>query len=244
MSRLSSLIGELRNRGRTGLDVVLHPQVKNDELQVLLERLAADPSARTILEIGASDGRGSTRGLVRGMKRNPSAPQLHSIEFSKRRFERLQRRYRGNPNVHCHNVATVGESETLTADSIKTFFANGGAELYAPADPCFVESEFARLLAESHDYIRDNSLPQDGIASIKSRFGIDRFDLVFMDGGPFTGEAELDHVYGARVIAFDDIFDLKNHVNHCRMSADAAYEMVAFSRLLRGGYSVFRRRTF
>jgi hypothetical protein len=241
MSQLSHLIYQLRNRGKTGLETVMRPHVRNDELQFLLEHLAADPRVRTILEIGSSDGRGSTAGIARGMKRNPSKPQLHALEFSKRRFERLHALYRKRDDIHCHNMATVSRSETLSPQTIIDFFKRAGSAVYGDGAP-EAEREFIGLLDESNSYIDTNGLEENGLATVKARHGIDPFDLVFIDGGPFTGTGELAHSYGAKFIVLDDIFDLKNYDNHQRMMADSNYEMVGYSRLLRSGYSAFMRK--
>lgn len=229
------------NRGHSGLDIVLVGQIKGDEFQATLRHLASLKDVKTIIEIGSSTGAGSTAGIADGMKKNPSRPQLHAIEFSKRRFVRLKRRYRNRPDIHCHNCVTVSRSDFLTKADIEEF-SNNHAREYYDADPERVIKEFVELLAESNDYIAKNNLPENGIQTIKKQYSITHFDLALIDGGPFSGDAELEQVMGARYIAFDDIYDLKNYKGHQRMLANPDYEMVCYSKILRAGFSVFKRK--
>jgi len=242
LSKLSALISRITNHGYSGLDIVLVAQIKKDEFQRTLERLASLPEVKTILEIGSSDGRGSTAGIAAGMKKNPSGPQLHAIEFAKRRFVRLARRYKSRKDIHCHNCVTVSRKDFIGPEAITEFSRRYAPQFYKGADPSEVESELNELLIESTTYIEKHDLPENGIQSIKDRFGIVDFDLVLIDGGPFSGDAELEQTIGAKYIAFDDIFDIKNYKGHQRMLQDPDYEMVCYSKILRGGFSVFKRR--
>lgn len=242
LSRLSGFIAGFANRGHSGLDIIIHAHIKRDEFQRTLERIASFPNVKTILEIGSSDGRGSTVGLAKGMLKNPSHPQLHAVEFAKRRHARLERRYRRRSDIHCHNVVTVSRSEFLTPKDISEFSHRHAANFYNGADPDQVEREFNDLLQESNLYIEANALQENGIKSIKQKFGIDTFDFVLIDGGPFSGDAELEQTIGAKYIALDDIFDIKNYKAHQRLLDDPAYEMVCYSKLLRAGFSIFRRK--
>jgi len=242
LSKLSAFISTMTNRGYSGLDIVLLGQIKGDEFQMTLRRLASLPEVKTILEIGSSDGRGSTAGIAEGMKKNPSKPQLHAIEFSKRRFVRLARRYRNRKDIHCHNCVTVNRSDFMNESDIAEFSIKDAPNLYPGCDPQWIASDFSKLLAESLDYIAANDLPENGIKSIKERFDISTFDFVLIDGGPFSGDAELEQIIGAKYIAFDDICDIKNYKGHMRMMENSDYEMICYSKLLRAGFSVFRRR--
>ena len=242
MSKLSALISRIVNRGHSGLDIVLVGQIKGDEFQATLKHLASLKDVKTIIEIGSSTGAGSTAGIAEGMKKNPSNPQLHAIEFSKRRFARLARRYRNRKDIHCHNCVTVTPSDFLNSSDIAEFSTKYAPDFYPGASTKQVEREFNELLAESIDYISQNALPENGIKTIKDKYGISNFDLAFIDGGPFSGDAELEQVMGAKYIAFDDIYDLKNYKGHMRMMANPDYEMICYSELLRAGFSVFKRK--
>src|SRR4051794_11932650 len=81
-----------------GHNTVKRGEIKHDEFYYFIERAAARPDVKAILEIGASTGDGSTEALTLGMSKNPSVPVLYSIEAIKDRFDILQRRYAANPS--------------------------------------------------------------------------------------------------------------------------------------------------
>ncbi|MBW2169777.1 MAG: tetratricopeptide repeat protein, partial [Deltaproteobacteria bacterium] len=64
---------------------------------------------------------------------------------------------------------------------------------------------------------------------------------VLIDGSEFTGKAELDEVYGAKIIMLDDINGYKNYHNYQRLVADKTYELIAENWQVRNGYAAFRR---
>ena len=65
------------------LDHLMAPQMKNDGFYRAIVKVAATPGVKTILEIGASSGQGSTEALVNGALKNPGGyPAIHSIEVS------------------------------------------------------------------------------------------------------------------------------------------------------------------
>lgn len=221
----------------TGLDRIIPPEITGDWLAEALTSLASSPGLRTLLEIGASSGQGSTEALVRGMLANPDPPRLFSLEVSRARCQALAERYAAVPQVVPCNLSSVGLADFPSADEVRRFYADTPSALNRyPLDSVL------DWLAQDMAYIRDNAIPVDGIAAIKRRHGIDVFDAVLIDGSEFTGRAELDQVYGARAIVLDDITGFKNWHNHHRLLADPAYEIVVMNRYLRAGFSVFVRR--
>ncbi|MHC5833903.1 MAG: hypothetical protein ACYT04_000000102360, partial [Nostoc sp.] len=81
----------------------------------------------------------------------------------------------------------------------------------------------------------------NGIQTIKDENNIDYFDLVLIDGSEFTGQAELDEVYGASFICLDDITTFKNYRNHQKLLADKNYVLLFQSTVVRNGYSIFKK---
>lgn len=67
------------------------------------------------------------------------------------------------------------------------------------------------------------------------------FDLVLIDGSEFTGTAEMNDIYGAKIICLDDINAYKCYEARQRLLNDSAYELLAENRLLRNGFSIFYR---
>ncbi len=58
----------------SGLDRLIPPEISNDRFYRAIERVAATPGVRTILEIGSSSGAGSTEAWVKGALANPQRP--------------------------------------------------------------------------------------------------------------------------------------------------------------------------
>ena len=227
------------NGRRTGsdLDRPIAPEIRDDELCRLLEQLAATEGVGLVLEIGASSGEGSTEALVRGALRNPVTPQLHTIEVSRVRFERLAGRYRAHGFVHCHNVSSVPLARFPSRAEVERFHREVPSRLQRiPLE------EVLRWLDQDVAYLEEHGLAGTaGIQQIKREHGIDLFDLVLIDGSEFTGAAELAEVYGARFIALDDTRSYKNFISEARLLADPRYRLLARSADLREGFAVFER---
>lgn len=234
---LRALKAWLKPRFGSELDRVIAPEIADDRFFALLEELAARPDVRSILEIGSSSGEGSTAALVRGARRNPSSPQLHCMEVSAPRFERLVENYRGVPFVHCHRASSVPLERFPTEADVSRFYDEVPSRLRRT--PRF---EVLRWLAQDVAYVRAHGLSANGIGDIRRVHGIDRFDLVLIDGSEFTGGAELDEVYGARLIALDDTETFKNFRGRERLGADPGYRLLEESARLRNGFAVFERR--
>jgi hypothetical protein len=218
------------------LDRLIAPEIAGDRLSRHLERLAATAGVRTILDIGASSGEGSTAALVAGALRNPDRPVIHCIEVSVARFEALERRYRDHDFVHCHNVSSVPLDRFPTEAEIDAFRRRIWTRFR------FIRrAEVMRWLRQDIEYVERHGLSATGIRSIRERFSIDRFDLVVIDGSEFTGPAELDEVYGARFLALDDVRTYKNMDNTRRLDDDPAYRRVAFARRVRNGFAIYER---
>ena len=107
-ARLKQVARDVRTAVQGGL---IPPEIRGDELYAAFSSVAARPEVRTILEIGASSGEGSTEALIKGALRHPSRPVIHSIEVSPTRFRALARRHRDVRFLHAHNVSSVASRE-------------------------------------------------------------------------------------------------------------------------------------
>lgn len=222
-----------------GLDRLMAPQVRNERFYRALRRVAATPGVRTVLEIGASSGGGSTEALVAGALANPAGPpRVHSIEISTARFAALVERYRSCPFFRGHNVSSVPATSFPTEEEVTRFYREVRSKLRnnrLPKVLGWLRQDLA-YLAEHPD------LDVDGIRLIRARAGVDAFDAVLIDGSEFTGSAELEEVYGARFLLLDDTRTFKNWANARRLREDPAYRRVASSYWTRNGWAVFERR--
>jgi hypothetical protein len=96
-------------------------------------------------------------------------------------------------------------------------------------------------LQQDVDYLRDHELSSPGIAQVKAQNDIAAFDAVLIDGSEFSGQAELDEVYGARFLLLDDTETFKNFENSRRLAADPAYRLVRADPTTRNGFAVYER---
>jgi hypothetical protein len=222
---------------RSQLDQLIAPEVKNDAFYDAIYRLSSTEDISTILEIGSSSGEGSTSAFVAGIKKNPRHPTLACMEISKRRFTKLRQHYATEPQVRCYNVSSVPLTAfPQTADL---------AHFYKTAPPEVIQIDLAAAstwLQQDIDYLKESGVPQQGIELIRKDLGIEQFDMVLIDGSEFTGQAELDRLYGAKFILLDDTRSYKNHTNRARLLKDPQYTLLEENLSLRNGYSIFKKR--
>lgn len=216
------------------LDYLIPPEVKNDEFYLDIYNLSKLENLKSILEIGASSGEGSTEAFARGISENPCNPILYTIEVSKVRFSSLKKRYENNPLIKCYNVSSVGLDDFPSKKMMIEYLANHQLDLPNV-------NIVLRWLNQDINYLRSSKLPQNGIEIIKKQNQIDYFDAVLIDGSEFTGIPELKLVYGAKFILLDDIKTYKNYENHKQLKNDVNYELLKENYLVRNGYSIFKK---
>ena len=218
------------------LDNIIPPEIKNDRFYDAIIRFAEQETVRTVLEIGSSAGNGSTEAFVKGLKRNTKNPSLYCMEISRPRFAELLKRYASEGFVKCYNLSSVALDKFPTEDDIKEFYINTHTTLNN-----YPLAKILNWYRQDKEYIKNNGIFGDGIRFIKNENDIDTFDMVLIDGSEFTGEAELDEIYGARLILLDDINAFKNFNNYNRLLHDSNYVLVEEDRSVRNGYAIFKK---
>ena len=218
------------------LDKAIPPEIADcDEFYCNIRFIAAKPEVVNILEIGSSDGRGSTKAFIEGMVQNPNKCNLFCLESSQGRFQLLRDRYKNIPQVQCYNYCSVPLGQYMSMDDIREFHRNTKTNLNQ-----YPIAEVLGWYQEELNYIQDNNIPDNGIEQIKKDHGIDIFDAVLIDGSAFTGEAEVQKIYGAKYIMLDDIFDIKNYNNWQMLEKHQNYTRIKFNKCYRNGYVIFR----
>lgn len=222
----------------SGLDRLLPPQVKNDSFYRAIIKVAARPDVRTVLEIGASSGGGSTEALINGALQNPAGPPaIHSIEVSAARIGEFLARWKDFPFVHGYNTSSVPAGSFPTKDEITRFYRDVRSKLRNVR-----LEKVLGWLKQDLDYLAQHpELSVQGIRRIKDAQKIALFDAVLIDGSEFTGRVEMEEVYGARVLMLDDTRSYKNWDNLKRLEEDPAYRRVKKSRWTRNGWAIFER---
>jgi hypothetical protein len=219
------------------LNYLIPAEIKNDEFYYLLQFIVEQPEVRTVLEIGASSGEGSTEAFVTAMRgQPPGSKQLYTLEVSKVRYAALKQRYAADPSVHAYNLSSVTVADFPSVEEVTAFWQSRVERLGGlPLDV------FLGWRQQDIDYILDSGVPTDGIRTLQRETGIAVFDAVLIDGSEFTGQAELDRVYGATYLCLDDSNVFKNFDNYHRLVADPKYVLVAENPNLRNGYAVFKK---
>lgn len=218
------------------LDRIIPPEIKEDSFYEAIYRIASTEPINTILEIGSSNGQGSTDAFVKGIGENNSRPTLFCIELSEPRFLALQNHYRNNPQVTCCRVSSVPLESFPSEEEVLQFMRTIDTPLRD-----FTENEVIRWLRQDIDYIKQSDAPKEGIELIRSQYEIKNFDVVLIDGSEFTGKAEFPLIYGARWIFLDDIRTFKNYNNYTYLLEDPLYELVERDLSLRNGYAIFKK---
>ncbi|MEG4030904.1 MULTISPECIES: FkbM family methyltransferase [unclassified Microcoleus] len=221
------------------INQIIPAEIKYDQFYQAIKQIAKEEDIQTILEIGSSSGEGSTEAFVTGIRENPHHPQLFCMEISQARFTALQNRYAKDGFVKCYNVSSVGINKFAREKEVIDFYNS-----YQTALNQYPLERVLEWLRQDLKYLQDSRVSQAGIKQIKSENKIIFFDVVLIDGSEFTGEAELDEVYGAKFILLDDIHTFKNHKNYHRLLKDPNYKLLLHNLHLRNGYAIFQQEKF
>ncbi len=224
------------NNSNSELDIIIPPEIKNDEFYTIIQKIAREEDIKTVLEIGSSSGGGSTEAFVTGLRENPNQPTLFCMEVSQARFANLKKSYENDSFVKCYNASSVPIEQFPDQNEVIDFHQNSDSNLRAyPID------QVLGWLQQDIEYIKNSGVPANGIQQVKQENNIESFDLVLIDGSEFTGIAELKEVYGSRFICLDDITTFKNYQNHHQLLADPNYILISQNTFTRNGYSVFEK---
>lgn len=226
------------------LDTIIPGEIVNDELADWLTKLAARPDVQTVLEIGSSDGSGSTGAIVNGLLQKADTEwRMFCLEVSKPRFAALVKRYELlQPQMRFYNMASVPVEYLMPEKLVRRFYAE-----HPNWNICkYPVEEVLRWLKQDVAYIEEHRMPQGGIQKITKENAISSFDLVLIDGCAFSGWAEFALIEGAKFVVMDDTEDVKNHqANEClkwnSSKLGFKYELLAENKTLRNGFSVWSR---
>ncbi len=221
----------------TGLQAIIPPEVYLDAFSAAIRNVASSAPIDTVLEIGSSSGEGSTLAWVEGLRLNPRKPKLYCMEVSKVRCEALEKRWGPSGIVECFLGSSVDLDQFPTEEQVTKFYN----EVDGPLRNYPLEQVLG-WMRDDIDYIKKEGVKTGNIRDIKRARGIKNFGAVLIDGSEFTGDAELDEVYGADYILLDDTQTYKCYQAHQRLLRDPAYDLLEEDPKLRHGYSVFRKK--
>lgn len=204
----------------------LVPQIHNDVFTDALSQVIRKYKPKTILDVGASEGKGSTSFFAE------TDAKVYALEIMPERFELLKELFKDNKKVYCYNYPA--SAYVMTVEHLWRLYRR------KPLWDCFRTMGIFEMLEwrKNTQYDIDNSEIPNGILEIKRKHRIKNFGLACLDGGEWTGSAELQDVWGAKIIALDDVKAPKNYDNH-KFLGKSAYKMVAFDPKHRNGFSIW-----
>lgn len=224
------------NLSNSELSRLIPPEIKNDEFYLILQKLAREEDIKTVLEIGSSAGQGSTEAIVNGIRENPNKPLLFCIEISRTRFTELKKTYASESFVKCYNASSVSLQQFPKEEEVIEFYRTTKTNLNI-----YPLERVLSWLQQDIEYVKKSGVFEQGIKRIKEENSIAFFDFVLIDGSEFTGGAELNEIYGAKIICLDDTNAFKNYNNRQRLLLDKNYVLITENLSLRNGYSVFKK---
>jgi len=218
---------------------IIPAEIKHDELycRIIDTVFLFHDEIKTVLEIGASSGDGSTEAIVSAMSQLEDK-ELFTLEIDQARFAALQERYQELDWVIPVNKSAVHINEYPTKGSISDFYNTIKTQLNQyPLD--FVLSWYD-IEIEKVKYLNDKV---GAIDQIKKDNNIDHFDMVVLDGSPFTGYREYEKIVGAKIIVLDDTIDIKHHHTQLALRDNKEYECIFCNAALRNGYAIWAKRS-
>jgi hypothetical protein len=221
------------------ITTIIPPEVKDDEFYYALQSLAKKTNLRTFLEIGSSSGGGTTEALVTGIRtrEDKKLVKLFCMELSRPRFFNLANAYANDSFLIPYNLSSVALNKFPSVDEVTHFYQTVKTNLNQ-----YPLTDVLEWLASDIQYITDNCLDIDGIEFIKEANKIDYFDMVLIDGSAFTGEKELCMTLGAKIIALDDVNDIKCYNGYTMLLNNSSYKLITRNLTLRNGFAIFERR--
>ncbi|MEH1992648.1 class I SAM-dependent methyltransferase [Nostoc sp.] len=219
------------------LNRLIPAEIKNDEFYAAIQKIAREEDIKTVLEIGSSSGEGSTKAFVTGLRENPNKPTLFCMEISKNRFTELKNNYKNEDFVKCYNMSSIAVKKFPTEKEVVDFYNSLHTNLNI-----YPLERVLGWLRQDIEYVNNSGVSDNGIQIIKNQNNIDYFDLVLIDGSEFTGQAELDEVYGAKYLCLDDINTFKNYRSFNRLLSDPDYLLIISNQNIRNGYAIFQRK--
>jgi predicted O-methyltransferase YrrM len=212
------------------------PEILNDEFYNAIVDVVIEKGPKTILEIGSANGLGSTQAFIEGCELCDRKPELFCTEPIIERFNELVRNTGKYGFVNRYNVSSVNICEYMSEERVDDLMAID--KLKTTLYPVQLVLDWR---TKEIEYIAKNTIQQDGIDLIRRENGIDTFDVVLIDGSPFTADAEINKIYGAGVIMLDDTMDIKCWNVYNRLLKDDMYELVRENKDLRNGFAIFER---
>ena len=218
---------------------LIEPEV-NNEFAAAIQRVFKESRICTVIEVGASAGRGSTQVIIDCLQEysENSNLRVHLIEISPIRASILNETYSNLGYVTVHNKSTVTPSEHMSPLNLLNFNRDFETKMRSK-----LIVRPLRWLRQDIKFLRENPFLWNPTAfqCINKELEPSEVDFALIDGG-FCGFQDTKKVFGAKYIALDDINDAKNFLAFRLLKKSTSYELVESNYEYRNGYAVFRKR--
>jgi tetratricopeptide (TPR) repeat protein len=186
----------------------------------------------SILVVGAGSGEGTVQAIC-SANRDVKTCKLFCIEPDKNEFIKLENSYSDNASLY--NCSSVTTDKYISEKELAAFYRHIPSVMNK-----YPLETFIAALNKEKQYLITTNCSCDCIQDIKLSHKLDRFDLVVLDGSLFSGEADLEAVYGSRFILLTSVNSVKDYANHKRLSEDDNYQLATCNLKPRAGYSLFQ----
>lgn len=221
----------------SGLDIIIDPEVnQNTQSYYVIQDYLKKVPVKTIIEIGASSGGGTTEALIKGItsRFHQEGVKIASVEVSRARFKKLKEIYSGLSFFTPYNISSLPLSRFPSEEQVAKFIKETGIH----GGNVEVVLDWLR---QDIQYVKDNNFDVNGIQKIKEDFGVEKFDLAVIDGSEFLGDEEFKELPDCDAYFLDDIHVYKNWNSHRILENDKRYVKI-FEEKIRGGSSLFCKK--
>lgn len=243
--RILYLLGIKKHETTDAYKQIIPPEISGGRFYELISEICSENDVYSILEIGSSSGEGSTRAIFEAIRKMPSAKkEIHCMEISKERHQKLREYLATDLRFHAHRLSSVTIDEFPSFDDVKSFHAEVKSK-FSGYHIDTIKSWYVKdiqFLVENPELIPMTSTGHtlSGIAWIKNNFKIGEFDFVIIDGGEFTGEAELGYLRNSKYIALDDTNSYKCWGVRQALNTDPNYFLLEENQIERNGWAIFK----
>ena len=199
-------------------------EIYKDEFWEQLNFWSKKFSPCTILEIGGGTGDGSTAAFFDAVQ---SGSKVYSIEARNERYQELKKK-----TVEALYGCSVSPEDYMSKKEVKDFYRNIPTTLNKNSLKVVLgwrKEELTVLRNIPHNMAKDISA-----------------EFVFIDGSPFTGEKEFYYTVeknpNIKVVALDDVNDIKNFRNYWKLLTSPEWEKVWENLTLRNGAAIFVKK--
>jgi len=211
---------------------------RESKLMKLLSNLAKQAFLRQVLIIGAA-ANNLWRAMVEQLVENPNEPQIYCIETLKSSHESLTRQFAGSIAVHCHHTSTVPISALPSEEMVCNFYQHNPDKLKDyPLEVVlqWLQSDTTAMLT--------GEISLTSMHTVLHAADVAQFDMVVIDGREFTGFAELQQFYGARIVLLGCTRTFKNQHSVQLLSQDENYKLLFCEPDVGNGFAGFVHKAF